>query len=335
MPTHVVGNTFRAIELEPQATAELEFSKFVEALLEKLRLLEEERFVYYDDLRKKNAKWANGSRWLLALLGAIAFLLTGLVAALRFAPEASLQKWSLDGFDKGVLLAVLAIYAVMGAISFYEKGTDKTTAYFRHVGIILAIRDLWTKVQFEFLKELMALKSAADPKTGEAVAREHIRALAEAFCNDLDKVATGELTEWRTEFLTSLSELEAAAKKGSEDATTQIQEVLKAAEKAATDARATAEKAAADARAAAKTAEEAGKPGALNLALSGDFDDQVFISVDGVEVARSSGKTIAIDRVVPGLRKISAHAKKGGKDLETARMVDVKPGLQDFELVLS
>ncbi|HVI66862.1 MAG TPA: hypothetical protein VM910_30445, partial [Bradyrhizobium sp.] len=84
MPTHAVGNTFRAIELEPQATAELEFSKFVEALLEKLRLLEEERFVYYDDLRKKNAKWANGSRWLLALLGAIAFLLTGLVAALRF-----------------------------------------------------------------------------------------------------------------------------------------------------------------------------------------------------------------------------------------------------------
>jgi hypothetical protein len=335
MPTNVAGNTFRAIDLEPQATAELEFSKFVEALLHKLQVLKEERFVYYEDLRKKNTKWANGSRLLLALLGAIAFLLTGLVAALRFAPEASLQKWGLDGFDKGVLLAVLAIYAVMGAISFYEKGTDKTTAYFRHVGIILAIRDLWTKVQFEFLKELMALKSAADPKAGEAVAREHISALAEAFCNDLNKVATGELTEWRTEFLASLSELEAAAKKGSEDATAQIQEGLKAAEQAATDARATAEKAAADARAAAKTAEEAGKPGALNLALSGDFDDQVFISVDGVEVAHSSGKMIAIDRVVPGLRKISAHAKKGTKDIETARMVDVRPGLQELELVLS
>jgi hypothetical protein len=335
MPANAVGNTFRAIELEPQATAELEFSKFVEALLQKLGLLKEERFLYYENLRKKNTKWANGSRWVLALLGSIAFLLTGLAAALRFAPEAFLQKWDLDGFDKGVLLIVLAIYAVMGAISFYEKGTDKTTAYFRELGIILAIRDLWTKVQFEFLKELMVLKSAADPKAGEAVARERIRALAEAFCNDLDKVATGELADWRTEFLASLSELEAAAKKGSEDVTTQIQEVLKTAEKAATDAKASAEKAAADARAAAKTAEEAGKPGALNLALSGDFDAQVLISVDGVEVARSSGKTIAVDRVVPGLRKISAHAKKGGKDLETARMVDVKPGLQDLELVLS
>ncbi len=335
MPANAVGNTFRAIELEPQATAELEFSKFVEALLQKLGLLKEERFLYYENLRKENAKWANGSRWVLALRGSIAFLLTGLAAALRFAPEAFLQKWDLDGFDKGVLLTVLAIYAVMGAISFYEKGTDKTTAYFRQLGIILAIRDLWTKVQFEFLKELMVLKSAADPKAGEAVARERIRALAEAFCNDLDKVATGELADWRTEFLASLSELEAAAKKGSEDVTTQIQEVLKTAEKAATDAKASAEKAAADARAAAKTAEEAGKPGALNLALSGDFDDQVLISVDGVEVARSSGKTIAVDRVVPGLRKISAHAKKGGKDLEIARMVDVKPGLQDLELVLS
>jgi AcrR family transcriptional regulator len=335
MPSSVVGNTFRAIELEPQATAELEFSKFVEALFQTLRLTKEERFVYYESLRKKNTKWANGSRWVLALLGSIAFLLTGLAAALRFAPEAFLQKWDLAGFDKGVLLAVLAIYAVMGAISFYEKGTDKTSSYFRHLGIILAIRDLWTKVQFEFLKELTVLKSAADPKTAETVARERIRALAEAFCNDLNKVATGELTEWRTEFLASLSELESAAKKGSEDVTKQIQEALQAAERAATDAKAAAEKAAGDAKAAAKTAEEAAKPGAINLTLSGDFDDQVLISVDGIEVARSRGKAIALERLVPGLRKISAHAKRDAKDVETALMVDVKPGLQELQLVLS
>jgi len=334
MPNNVVGNTFRAIELEPQGTAELEFSKFVEALLEKLRRLKDERFIYYEALRKQNTKWANGSRWVLALLGSIAFLLTGLAAALRFAPEAFLQKWGLDGFDKGVLLAVLAIYAVMGAISFYEKGTDKTTTYFRHLGIILAIRDLWTKVQFEFLKELIVLKDAADRKTAEVVARERIRVLAEAFCNDLNKITTGELTEWRTEFLASLSELEAAAKKGTDDVTKQIQETVRAAETAATGAKAAAEKAAADARTAAKTAEEANKPGALNLTLSGDFDDEVLISVDDIEVARSRGKTIALERVVPGLRKVSAHAKKGAKDVETAIMVDIKPGLQRLELVL-
>ena len=334
MPSNVVGNTFRAIELEPQGTAELEFPKFVEALLEKLRRLKDERFIYYEVLRRQNTKWANGSRWVLALLGSIAFLLTGLAAALRFAPETFLQKWGLDGFDKGVLLAVLAIYAVMGAISFYEKGTDKTTTYFRHLGIILAIRDLWTKVQFEFLKELIVLKDAADRKTAEVVARERIRVLAEAFCNDVNKITTGELTEWRTEFLASLSELEAAAKKGTDDVTKQIQETVRAAETAATDAKAAAEKAAADARAAAKTAEEASKPGALNLTLSGNFDDEVLISVDDIEVARSRGKTIALERVVPGLRKVSAHAKKGAKDVETAIMVDIKPGLQRLELVL-
>src|SRR5262249_31579123 len=35
--------------------------KFVETLLQKLGLLKEERFLYYEDLRKKNTKWANGS----------------------------------------------------------------------------------------------------------------------------------------------------------------------------------------------------------------------------------------------------------------------------------
>ena len=109
MPDDVAGNTFRAIELEPQATAELAFPEFVQALLHKLGVLKEERFLYYERLRKKNSKWANGSRWVLALLGSIAFLLTGLAAALRFAPEAFLQKWSLDGFDKGVR-AELGVY---------------------------------------------------------------------------------------------------------------------------------------------------------------------------------------------------------------------------------
>jgi hypothetical protein len=48
----------------------------------------------------------------------------------------------------------------MSTITFYEKATDKRTAYFRQVATILAIRDLWTKAQFAFLKELRALKDA-------------------------------------------------------------------------------------------------------------------------------------------------------------------------------
>jgi hypothetical protein len=329
MATSVIPNTFGTIELEPDVSAGQPFSKFVEELLEKLRIFKEERFAYYEDLRKKNTKWANGSRSVLALLGSIAFLLTGLAAALRFSSEVDVKIWGISS-DKVALLAVLTIYAVMGAISFYERGTDKTTAYFRHVGIILAIRDLWTKVQFEFLKELTALKAAANPPAGEPAARERIRALAEGFCNDLNKAATGELTEWRTEFLTFLSELE----KGSDEVTKQIQEVAKAAEKSAADAKTAAEKAAIAAEAAAKAAQDAAKPGGVSLTVAGDFDDEVVISVDGAEAARSRGKTIALERVPPGPRKISARARKGTKELQAEYMVDVKPGLQDFKIAL-
>ena len=69
--------------------------------------------------------------------------------------------------------------------------------------------------------------------------------------------------------------------------------------------------------------------------MVGDFDDQVVILVDGVESARSRGKTIAVERVAPGQRRISAQAKKGTKELEASIMRDVKPGLQDFKITLS
>ena len=331
----VNANTLRAAQLGPQALADLEFSAFVAALLEKLQSLEEKAFAYYNNLRRRNTGWANRSRWLLALLGSIAFLLTALAAALRFAPEIELQKWGLGGADKLALLAVLTIYAVMGSMSFYDRGTDKTTTYFRHVGIILAIRDLWTKLQFEFLKELAALRKAGDRTLEEPATRERLVALAAAFCTDLNKATSGELTEWRTEFLASLSELEAAAKQGSEDVTKQIREVVQAAEKAAADAKVAAQEAAADAQAAAKSAEDAAKPGGVNLTVVGDFDDQVVISVDGVEAAKSHGKTIALERVPPGQRKISAQAKKGPKVLEATYMVDIKPGLQDLKIALN
>jgi Ca-activated chloride channel family protein len=47
------------------------------------------------------------------------------------------------------------------------------------VATILAIRDLWTQAQFAMLKELRALKDAADATAAEPAARERIRALAQ------------------------------------------------------------------------------------------------------------------------------------------------------------
>jgi hypothetical protein len=80
---------------------------------------------------------------------------------------------------------------------------------------------MWTKLSSQFCGSSTAVKGTTDA-AAELAARERIRALAEAFCNDLDKAASGELIQWRTEFLASLSELEAAAKKGTEDVTKQI-----------------------------------------------------------------------------------------------------------------
>jgi hypothetical protein len=328
-PQRIGPNTFSSVEFDPRSDAKLPFDEFVETLLQKVRKIKTERFMFYEDLRRSDARWANGARGVLVLLGSIAFLLTALAAAIRLAPKDTWIKTFPDG-DVTVMLVVLAIYAVMGTITFYEKGTDKSTAYFRHVLTIVRIRDLWTKFQFELLKELLALKSPSDPMA-EFASRERIRSLAEAFCSDLNKATSAELTEFRTEFLTSLTDLDAAARKGSEDITKQIQETAAAAAKAAADAKAAAEKAAVDAKAAA----DAVKLGFLNLKVTGDFDEEIVIVVDGASEVRARGKTVAIERIPPGPRKILVRAKKGDKAMEASFIIDVKPGVQDVPVTLT
>lgn len=313
--------TFTAPDLTPEATAKLGLADFVTRILAELSRLKEEREAYFELRRNENSTWANGSRQWLAIIGAVALVLTGVAAAFRFAPE----KWNLDGYDRVVFIVVLIMYAVMGAMSFYEKGTDRTSAYFRHLVLILAIRDLWTKLQFAVLKALSALQAAPSP-AAEVATRQQIHTLAEAFCDDLNKATTIELTEWRTEFVTSLSELAQAAQKGTEDVTKQIQDVVKAADKAAADAKASAEQA----QTAAKAAEAAAQPGYLNVTLGWDFDGEAVVLVDGVEAARSTGKVLTVGPIAPGFKKLIARAQKGDKKLEASKTVKVEAGLRDM-----
>lgn len=318
-------DTFTPIKLDAVLWTEQDFDKFAKTLFDTLAEHWERRFDYFQEMRRNNSGWANNSRRVMAIIGALAILATGVAAALRFLPRPADR---FADWDMPVLVAVLVLYAVMGAMSFYEKTTDTTTSYFRHIALILAIRDLWTKFQFELLKELTAVKTATDPVAAQGPAREKIRALAEGLCADLNKITANELTEWKTEFIASLSELAEAAKKGGDDATRQIQESIKATEKAAEEAKSAAKE-------AAKAAADAARPGAINLTLSGDYDEDVIVSVDGAEVDRTRGKTIGIDRVPPGARKISARSKKSGKDVTASRIVDVKPGIQDASLTLN
>ena len=302
--------------------ANQEFSEFVKTILGKLESVKKERSAYYDAIRSNSAIWANNSRRFLAAFGSIAFLLTACAAALRIAPEALLERFGARDADKFLLLAVLAIYAIMGTMSFYERATEKTTAYFRHLGIILSIRDLWTKIQFEILKELMAAKGAAPSSTEEAAARERIRSLAEAFCNDMNKVTSVELAEWRTEFLASLSYLEEAARKGTER---EVQELVKVAEKAATDA-----------QAAASVAEQGISHGVINVHVLGDFDSDLIIFVDDIEAEHGTDRTFVLTRMRPGYRKISVIANRDARRLRTAKLIELKPGeIGDVELTLA
>lgn len=311
-----MNGTFMAIRLQPEDYGKLGFDDFVAYILAKLDEARDQRVSYYGILRTRNSRWVMGSRKWLAFAGALALLMTTLGAGLR------LSQWAAEGWDKAALLAALVLYAVMGAVAFYERGTDRTTTYFRHVAIILAIRDLWTKLQFEVLREVMGFKQAGQA-ADEAAVRTRIVALAEAFSNDLNRLTETELSDWRAEFLTSLSELEAAAKKGGEDAGTRL----------ATYA-AEAQKAAAAAEEAAQRALAAARPSFVNLVLSETYDSPVAVTVDGIKVSHDVGRSFSLGEIRAGPRTIAATGLKGGKPVSASVTYDVKPGIQRLDLAL-
>ena len=74
-------------------------------------------------------------------------------------------------------------------------------------------------------------------------------------------------------------------------------------------------------------------PGQINLTIKGSFDGEVTVLVDGAEMARTTGKTIALDNLRVGARKVMARATTGGKPLDASRMIEVKPGtIESLEL---
>jgi hypothetical protein len=306
------ANTLRPINVDPLALSDLPFSEFCQKLYAILDELKDQRFQWYDNQRRTQSLWVNGSRYVLATLGTIAVLLTAVGATVRIMNIGS----PLDIF---AFFGALMLYAIMGAISFWERTTSATRTYFRHLGVVFAVRDLWTKLQFALLKELVAVK--AGEATSEAPARERLLMLSEAFCRDLDSLASAELNEWRTEFLASLSELDAVAKKGTADVQKQLQEAAKAYEEAARDAKI--------------AADSASKQAIVNVTITGDFEGQVSLAIDDTEVIRTRLRSFPVDRIRPGYRKVYARATRAGNEVEAFVVHDFKPGLQDLRLSLA
>jgi hypothetical protein len=76
-----------------------------------------------------------------------------------------------------------------------------------------------------------------------------------------------------------------------------------------------AEKSAAVAEAAA----EALKPGYLNLAVKENFEGEIIVFVDGVEIKRSAGKDISLSKIDPGVHEITVRGTAKGKPVEASK----------------
>ena len=128
------GETIYPICLDIKKYQNLKFSEFVDKMYQDIGSLNDRRFKYYNSLREVSK--ANKIRLWLTRLAVTAALLTGVAAVLRLLNIPGLSEWDIWAFA-----AALLAYAVMGALSLYERSTDQASAYFRHLGVTLAIRD--------------------------------------------------------------------------------------------------------------------------------------------------------------------------------------------------
>ncbi|MER9924448.1 SLATT domain-containing protein [Mesorhizobium sp. M0048] len=314
------GDTFSTLNAQLANIKQEDFATFFDFLYGAVEKLKTDRENFYRSLRTRNSWWINTSRWTLGTLGAAALLLTALagIAAIAAPQEGWFKGWQIEG-----LFWAFVIYAVMGAIALFERGTDLSAAYFRHLTITIAIRNLWNEFQLTILKEYPALLETAS--ADKKAARERAIELARALCKDIDTLVSTEQTEWRTEFMDSLKELETAAKDGIGAVKTDLQAAMDKVTKAAEEA-----------TKAAEQAKAALLPGDLNVTVTGSFDGNLVVLVDQAKRHdKPVMKKFAIRGIVPGTREIEVKAKKGAQDINLSEVVEVKPGLQNYTVALA
>ena len=210
----------------------------------------------------------------------------------------------------------------MGAIALFERGTDLSSSYFRHLTITIAIRNLWNEFQLSILKEYPALlkTSATDP----IAARDRAIELARALCKDIDTLVSTEQTEWRTEFIELLKELDTAAKEGLGKVRSDLEAAMDKVTKAAEEA-----------RKAAEQAKAAPVSGDLNVTVQGDFDDNLVVLVDQMKRHdKPVMKKFTLRGIAPGTREIEVKGKRGNQSINLSEVVEVLPGVKSYTITL-
>ena len=320
---HGSGNTLRPIEIRFEELRGLPFQDLLDRIHADLEEVKTERFDFYYTRVRANSRWALGLKNWLSVMAAVALVLTALAALLRLYagvgpadPGGGAPAAGVAPVDIWLFAAALVIYALMAALALYEKGTDRTSAYFRHLATLLAIRDLWTKLLFELLPE--SRRSYAAGSDEEQAAVERVIALAAAFVGDLDRLATDELGTWRTEHTTSLNELEQIAETGRTGTSASLQAALS------------------EQRKARAAREAAGAEAIVNFTVAPAFEGEVTVTVDGREAEKTHLRSFVVDGLSPGLVTIRAQAKgEDGKARAASFVRELRPGVQDIEIELA
>jgi hypothetical protein len=341
----VSPRTFNPIKLDNSKYNRGNRKNFIEELKRDLVQHRKERQEFYKQRREQNNP--NGLRWWMAVLALVGTIASALAAGLRVSTVLLANKTvpflnvPADKLDLWFFAVALSAFSLLGGLAIYEKSLDLSAAYFRHNAVTMAIRDLWTKMEFEFFKELM--KEDDGPISDADFDR--LLELAQAFCNDINKLTSDEHGEFKTEFLASMSELDALAKKGLTDTAAQFEKAVKAhkadvekikeeAENAKKEAEAAAKKAVEAAKAAKEASEATAKPGYLNITIKGNVDGNIAVKINGKEHTKSAGKNFSIGDLKQGVVHLELVAKKGNKSITYDRYLNVAAGLQNVDATL-
>jgi hypothetical protein len=317
------GNTFDPIDLDLKAWPQSDYAAFVEQLREQLITLTKKRSDWYRE-QHHASRWVNSARTIMVWLGTVAVLLTAIAAALRIYLAAS----KTDGYwDIAIMGLALLLYALMAAVSFFERSAEGSGHYFRTILARLAIRDLWTGYQFKDAEiQLSIAKPPTDP-TELLAAKQRWLDTAQQYCTDLEAIATKELTEWRGAFQTSLTELSSAAKTGLAAAQTALSDAVKA---DVADAKAAAE----EAKRAAEAAKAAAKPASLNLTVANAPGGEAIVTIDGRIAARGPDRTFALASLAQGEHslRVDVPAAADGKVKAVSQIISLPGGITNLSV---